>query len=106
MNKNKFNQSRGNPNHKFNEKQSKFKRSSKVDKKSPHKSQNPQHESQKRENDQHKNENGNKNKFIDENDSKKVHYVLNPKALRRKIKEIKESEQRVKEKSFLDKSKI
>lgn len=104
MGKNNFNQSRGKSGHKFNENQSKFKSSSKRDQKFQHKSQNPQQKIQKREKNQHKNENA--TKIIDENDSKRVHYVLNPKALRRKIQEVKESEQKAREKSFLDKSKI
>jgi hypothetical protein len=106
MGKNNFNNSRGDSGRKFNQNQSKFKSPSRVDRKSqnPHhkKSQSHQNKSQnlKQENNQHG------DKRIDENDSKKVHYVLNPKALRRKIQQLKEGEQSAKEKAFLDKSKI
>lgn len=80
-----------------------------TDKKSPHQNQrrpNNHENSQNEKNNQHKNA-SNKNKtIINDNDKKKVHYVLNPRALRKKIKDIKEMDQRVKEKEHQTKSKF
>lgn len=98
--KRKFNQFKGSSGTKFNGNQSKVNNSWKGDKKqlkSPH---------QKHQKNKYKNSNEeSKTKKFTESE-KKVNYVLNPKALRRRIKEVKESEQSVKEKSLLQKSKI
>lgn len=106
MENKKFNQFKGKSGNKFSDNKSKFKKETKFDKRKPNKGRNDVKNNQKRENNQKENFESHKIKINDENDSKKVHYVLNPKLLRRKIREIKESEQRAREKSFLDKSKI
>lgn len=85
--------------------QSKFNRNDKVDKKSHNKNGNPHRKHQNRENNQRKNFNEGKTTKANDNDNKKIHYVLNPKALQKRIKEVKESEQKTKEKSFQEKSK-